>query len=88
MLPGWQHVALADMTHESVAAWVADLQKRGLSASTIRQIHRVFSLALELAVYDGRLARNPSTDVPLPRAVQIEHVYLTHADVDALAGPQ
>ena len=85
VLPDWQHVALADIAHESVAAWVAELQQRGLSASTIRQIHRVFSLALELAVYDGRLARNPSTGVPLPRAAQVEHVYLTHADVDALA---
>lgn len=85
VLPSWQTAPLADITHESVAAWVAELTKRGLSASTVRQIHRVFSLALDLAVRDGRLARNPCTGVPLPRAGRADPVFLTHDEVDALA---
>ena len=85
VLPDWQTAPLADITHESVAAWVAELSKQGLSASTVRQIHRVFSLALDLAVRDGRLARNPCTGVPLPRAGRVDQVYLTHDQVDALA---
>lgn len=85
VLPSWQTAPLADITHESVAAWVAELTTRGLSASTVRQIHRVFSLALDLAVRDGRLARNPCAGVPLPRAGRTDPVFLTHDEVDALA---
>lgn len=85
VLSAWHEVALGEISHELVAGWLADLTRRGLSASTIRQVHRVFSLALELAVQDGRLARNPAAGAPLPRAVPAEHVYLTHAQVEALA---
>ncbi len=85
VLPTWGDTRLSGVTHESVAAWVAGLEKRGLSASTIRQTHRVFALVLGLAVRDGRLARNPAVGVPLPRAARSEQVYLTHAQVDALA---
>lgn len=68
-----------------MAAWVAGLEAHGLSASSIRQTHRVFALLLGLAVRDGGLARNPAAGVPLPRAVRAEQVYLTHAQVDELA---
>jgi len=76
---------LSDITHEGVAAWVSALEARDLSGSTIRQTHRVLALMLGLAVRDGRLARNPATGVPLPRAARAEQVYLTHREVDALA---
>lgn len=85
VLPHWGDAQLSGVTHESVAAWVAGLERRGLAASTVRQAHRVFALLLGLAVQDGRLARNPAVGVPLPRAVRSEQVFLTHADVDALA---
>ncbi len=85
VLPAWGDTRLASVTHEGVAAWVAALEARGLSASSIRQTHRVFALLLGLAVRDGRLARNPAAGVPLPRAVRAEQVYLTHAQVDELA---
>lgn len=76
---------MSGVTHEGVALWVAELERRGLSASTIRQTHRVFALILGLAVRDGRLPRNPALGVPLPRAVRVEQTYLTHGEVDTLA---
>lgn len=85
VLPPWRYFPLADISHESVATWVAQLTASGLSASTVRQIHRVFSLALDLAVRDGRLARNPCSGVPLPRAGRTQPVFLTHDEVNALA---
>jgi integrase len=85
VLPAWGDTRLAGVTHEGVASWVAGLEARGLSASSIRQTHRVFALLLGLAVRDGRLARNPAAGVPLPRAVRAEQVYLTYAQVDGLA---
>jgi hypothetical protein len=44
ILTRWGAVKLADITHEQIAGWIAELRGRGLSASTVRQIHRVFSL--------------------------------------------
>jgi hypothetical protein len=63
ILTRWGAVKLADITHEQIAGWIAELRCSGLSASTVRQIHRVFSLVLALAVRDGRLARNPADGV-------------------------
>lgn len=85
VLPAWEAVALSDISHEAVATWLSEMQHKGLSASTIRQTHRVFSLALALAVRDGRLARNPADRASLPRAAANDHIYLSHEQVDALA---
>jgi integrase len=85
VLPSWGDVRLADVTHEGVAAWVAELTASGLSAATVRQAHRVLSLTFSLAVRDGRLARNPADHVPLPRAARNEKVYLTVDQVEELA---
>ena len=64
VLPAWRDTQLSSVTHEGVTSWVAGLEATGLSASSIRQTHRVFALLLGLAVRDGRLARNPSAGVP------------------------
>jgi integrase len=85
VLPRWGDAKLADVTHEQVAAWIAELRSTGLSASTVRQAHRVLSLVLALAVRDGRLARNPADGVPLPRPARGEQVFLTHGQLEALA---
>jgi integrase len=85
ILPTWGERQLSGITHEGVASWVAGLETLGLSASTIRQTHRVLSLIFGLAVKDCRLARNPATGVPLPRAARADQVFLSHRDVDALA---
>ena len=81
VLPKWEQVALSDVTHADVSAWVAALSAEGLAASTVRQAHRVLSLVLSLAVRDGRLPRNPADKVALPRAATPEKRFLTHAEV-------
>lgn len=88
ILPTWGGVPISAVSHSVVVEWVAGLAARGsLSASTVRQTHRVLSLALASvsAVRDGRLARNPAEDVSLPRLRSAERVYLTHGQVAALA---
>lgn len=85
ILPEWERHRLAAITHADVVAWVAKLQADGYAASTIRQVHRVFSLMLDLAVRDGRLPRNPATGVRLPRATKGEPVFLTALQVEQLA---
>jgi integrase len=85
VVPVWGTVRLGDVTHAGVAAWVAGLTADGLAGSTVRYIHRVLSLVLDLAVKDGRLARNPAAGVRLPRESKPEKQFLTHQQVDDLA---
>jgi integrase len=84
VLPRWQNVRLADVSHAEVQSWVMALGK-SRSPATVHKIHRVLSLILQMAVKDGRLMRNVATGVALPRVVINERRYLTHAQVHELA---
>ena len=85
ILPRWGETRLEAVTHAGVARWVAQLSGKGLSGSSVRQAHRVFSLMLDLAVRDGRINRNPAQGVPLPRRAEGRQVQLTHEQVRRLA---
>lgn len=85
ILPHWERLRLAEVTHADVVAWVAALQADGYAAGTIRQTHRVLSLMLSLAVRDRRLSYNPAEGVRLPRVSRKEPVFLSHSQVDGLA---
>ena len=83
--PRWGDVTLADVQHEDVTTWLAELTESGLSASRVRAVHVALSQMLKLAVRSGRLARNPAEYIALPRVRRAEKRYLTHAEVDSLA---
>ena len=85
ILPQWRRVPLSSVTHADVVTWVAEMQAQGYAGSTIRQVHRVLSLMLTLAVRDRRLSYNPAEGVRLPRVTRAEPVFLSHAQVDELA---
>ncbi|HKG50908.1 MAG TPA: tyrosine-type recombinase/integrase [Actinomycetales bacterium] len=85
VLPIWERVPLAAMTHADVAAWVQQLVASGLKPGTVQYAHRVLSLVLAHAVRDGRLARNVAQGVRLPRVVRGEVVFLDHDQVERLA---
>ena len=76
---------LARVERSAVVAWIVDLAGSGLSASTIRQTHRVFYMILGSAVADGRIVRNVAAGVPLPRPRTSEKRFLDHGQVSALA---
>lgn len=82
--PTWGRVRLANVTHAEVQTWVTHLTQDS-SAASVQKIHRVLSLILDMAVKDGRLARNVAAGVNLPRLVKPEHHYLTHEQVEDLA---
>jgi integrase len=86
ILPVWERVPLSAVAHADVGEWVRRMSQAGLAPSTIRQAHRVFSLLLSLAVRDGRLTRNVTAGVRLPRVGRAEKVFLTHSQVERLAG--
>ena len=90
ILPTWRNVPLAEITYADVATWVQRLAASHLAPASVRYAHRVFSLILDDAVRDGRLARNPATGVRLPRVIESQKLFLSHdqvADLAAAAGP-
>ena len=72
--------------NSSRMAWVTELARHH-SPATVQKIHRVLSLVLDMAVKDGRLARNVAGGVNLPRVRKHEHRYLTCVHVIAQADP-
>lgn len=93
--PHWEDVALRDIDFAGVQEWVSQLgapgggsrfANRGLSPSRVIQAHQVLQATLKYAVKAGLIAKNPADDVELPRKVEGEHVYLTHAELQRLAG--
>ena len=77
--------SLHDVDFLDVQGWVSDLTSSGLSGSTVRQAHRVFSLLMETSVRSKRLLVNPAVGVKLPRAGKPEKKFLTHQQVTDLA---
>jgi len=82
--PKWDRVKLANVSHADVQKWVTALSKTR-SPATVRKVHRVLSLILNMAVKDRRLAHNVAIGVNLPRPTKEEQRFLTHAQVEALA---
>lgn len=85
ILPKWGGCSLHDVDFLEVQGWVSELTSSGLSGSTVRQAHRVFSLLMETAVRSKRLSSNPAIGVKLPRAGKPDKTFLTHEQVTALA---
>jgi len=85
VFPRWGSTPLLKVAHEDVAVWVSGLLESGLTPATVRYVHRVFSLLLDLAVRSSRIPRNPATGVRLPRVQMAEKRFLSHQEVNALA---
>lgn len=85
IVPRWGTWQLGKITLSDVNTWIADLDALGLRPGSVRQTHRVFSLILDTAVADGRIARNPAAGAKLPRRVRTEPVFLTAQQVAQLA---
>jgi integrase len=77
-------VRLVEVGHADVQAWVTTLWQH-LAPSTVRQIFLVLAGVLKYAVRDGRLSRNASEGIQLPRVVKKSRGYLSHSQVRALA---
>jgi integrase len=67
-----------------VDALVVKLRKQKLSGSTVRQVYTVLRAALDDAVLDGLLARNPCTLVKRPGVERREAKYLDASTVAAV----
>ncbi len=82
--PRWGARRLDEVKHSAIQQWVNELSV-SLAPSTVRQIYLVLAGMLRFGVRDGRLSRDPSEGVQLPRVVKSQHGYLTHRQVRLLA---
>ena len=80
--PRWGNVPLSKLSHADIAAWISGIK---LSPASVRYIHRVLFLVLELAVKDGRISRNPAAGVRLPKVSRAEKRFLNRSEVLRLA---
>lgn len=92
VLPKWGGVAVGDVTHEGVQAWISQMRtsgvrdvEKGLSPSRTIQAYQVLRGVLDYAVKRRHIAVNPAIGVDLPRKVTLERRYLTHQQVEDLA---
>jgi integrase len=86
--PLWGKTPVGGVQHSRVQTWVSKLgtQPNALSATSVIRAYGVLASILDVAVKDRRIHSNPARGVNLPRKQGKPRVYLTHAQVDLLAG--
>jgi integrase len=82
--PTFGAITLDRLRPTDVEALILDLREKGLSDSTIRSIYTVLRTALDTALRDGLLARNPAALVRRPGVERTEARHLNAADVTAV----
>lgn len=75
---------LEALTRDDVAAWIRSQERSGASAKTIRNRQALLSAALQRAVEDGELAKNPAHRHRIARTERREMTYLTPAEFGIL----
>jgi integrase len=80
--PRWGDTPLHAVGHADVQKWISRID---LAPASVRYIHRVFSLIMELALRDGRIPTNPATGVRLPKIAKPGKRFLSAEQVHQLA---
>jgi integrase len=82
--PRWGSTRVCDIRFTDVQAWVSDLAGRR-GPVVVKTAHSVLARILDDAVRDRLLAVNPARGVKTPPVVKRQNVYLTAAQLHALA---
>jgi integrase len=82
----WEATPVCEVQTSAVRAWVNDLAALGSSAPTIENALGVLRMIHGLAVEDRRIASNPCDGVKAPPREHSQRAYLTHQQIDELAG--
>ncbi|MGH2739356.1 MAG: tyrosine-type recombinase/integrase [Actinomycetota bacterium] len=87
ILPYLGRRQVASLRPSDVQKWVNELAAEGLSSSRVRQAHIVLGMALDTAVHDGVIARNPArrSGVKLPKLERRQPVALEPEQVERIA---
>ena len=84
ILPTWERIPLAAVTHSDIATWVAQLAAQ-TGPSRCRKSATLLSGIMAAAVRDQRIARNPCDGVSLPRLPEHQQRFLTMTELQDLA---
>jgi integrase len=77
---------VARIDHDSIQQWVNCMSAEGLGPRTVRWTHSVLRMTLDRAVDEGQLTgKNPASRTKFPPMRPATHIYLTPAEVTALA---
>ena len=85
VLPTFGNTKLARITPAAVRKWQTRLRDKGLSAASVRQARQVLSAALDVAVADGLIVRNPAAAVKPPKVRPRRQQFLTAGQVETFA---
>lgn len=84
LLPALGTLRLAAVTPGIVHGFVAQLEASGSAYSTVRSIYRLLSAAMQYALEEGQIPRNPCRRIKLQRREQEEQRVLTRAEQERL----
>jgi integrase len=82
----WSSVSVADVQSSDIKGWVQELAVGGAKPATVENALSVLRQILGMAVDDRRIPRNPCSGVKAPRRQHRSRGYLTHEQVELLAG--
>jgi site-specific recombinase XerD len=85
VLPRFGPIPLGEIDHTMVATWVADLAASGLAPAATVKTAQILGKTLRGAVDADMIRINPAARVKLPRIERQEMLFLTPAQVAALA---
>ncbi len=86
ILPGLGSVKLSDLTAPQIQAFYNGLQRGGMAAKSVRNVHGILTKCLSTAVQVGYLRHNPASSVTLPRVTKKEIKPLTDEQIKAFLG--
>lgn len=84
IVPSLGAVKLSELTAPQIQAFYNGLQREGMAAKSIRNVHGILTKCLSTAVQVGYLRHNPASMVTLPRVVKKEIHPLTDEQVKAV----
>ncbi len=82
VIPYLGDIPLKDLTHHQVEKFYTRLIEAGVGVRSVRLVHSIFHRALEVAVYNQLLIRNPSAHATLPRYIEAEMKVLDEVQVN------
>ncbi|MCA1692186.1 MAG: tyrosine-type recombinase/integrase [Actinobacteria bacterium] len=85
VLPTFEAVPVSRIDHVDVRRFIAEKQAEGLAPKTLQRVRLVLRQVLALAKSAGAIKSNPCDGLRLPRPARVEPVFLTAAQVEALA---
>ncbi len=88
LVPAFAQTPIGAITRGNVQSWIADMDRRGLGAETVRGHYSLLAAIMKRAAQDGLISKSPCANVELPRIIREEQRYLSENEVEQLVEVQ